>query len=124
LLARMPVSPFAGLSRLILAGLFFSFANAAMEELIFRGVLYEAVAAERGAAIAVGVTALLFGLEHAQRYPPGALGAVLPGRYGVSLGLLRWWSGGLGLGVLCHVCADATIFGIVVWAGAFAESAS
>jgi hypothetical protein len=46
---------------------------------------------------------------------------VLAGAYGVALGLLRWWSGGLGLTIGCHVCADATIFGIMVSAGAFAE---
>ena len=61
-------------------------------------------------AVTLGVTAALFGLGHLHGYPPGPLGAVLAGLYGVALGLLRWWAGGLGLAVACHVSADATIF--------------
>jgi membrane protease YdiL (CAAX protease family) len=117
LAARLPVGSIASPGGLVLAGLLFSFINATLEELIFRGVLYEAVAAERGVAVAVGVTALLFGLGHLQGYPPGASGAFLAGLYGVALGLLRWWSGGLGLCIACHVCADATIFGILAATG-------
>jgi membrane protease YdiL (CAAX protease family) len=116
LAAGLPVAAFGSLA---LAGLCFSVTNATLEELIFRGVLYEAVVAERGAAVAVGVTAVLFGLGHMRGYPPGLPGAVLAGGYGVALGLLRWWTGGLGLAVAAHVCADATIFGLLVWAGAF-----
>jgi membrane protease YdiL (CAAX protease family) len=116
LAARLPVAVFGNL---FLAGLCFSVGNAVLEEVIFRGVLYEALAADWGAAVAVGVTAVLFGLGHVHGYPPGPVGAVLAAGYGVALGLLRWWSGGLGLSVGCHVCADATIFGIMASVGAF-----
>jgi membrane protease YdiL (CAAX protease family) len=118
LAARLPVALFGNL---FLARLCFSVANAVLEEVIFRGVLYEAVAADWGAGVAVGVTAVLFGLGHVQGYPPGPAGAVLAAGYGVALGLLRWWSGGLALSVGCHVCADATIFGILASVGAFSE---
>jgi membrane protease YdiL (CAAX protease family) len=114
--ARLPAAAFGNL---VLAGLCFSLVNAMMEELIFRGVLWEAVAKEWNAAVAVGATAILFGLGHLHGYPPGPLGATLAGLYGVALGLLRWWAGGLGLPVACHVCADATIFGLLASSGAF-----
>ena len=117
LAARLPVAMFGNL---LLAGLCFSVANAVLEEVIFRGVLYEAVVADWGPAVAVGMTAILFGLGHVHGYPPGPLGAVLAAGYGVALGLLRWWSGGLGLSIGCHIVADATIFGILASAGAFA----
>lgn len=124
-LARPDVSvlaagiPVAAFSSVVLAGVCFSVVNATLEELTFRGVLYDAVAAEWNAAMAVGATAVLFGLGHVRGYPPGPLGAVLAGGYGVVLGAMRWWTGGLGLAVLCHVCADATIFGLMALDGAF-----
>lgn len=113
--------PVAAFGSVILAGVCFSVANAGMEELIFRGILYEAVAAEWGSAAAIGVTAICFGLGHMAGYPPGPVGAILAGLYGVGLGLLRWWSGGLALCVGSHICADTTIFGILVSAGVFRD---
>jgi hypothetical protein len=45
----------------------------------------------------------------------------LAGGYGVALGLLRWWTGGLGVILACHVTADATIIAILASTGSFAE---
>ena len=111
LAASLPLSAFGNVA---FAWMSFSIVNALLEELVFRGILFHAVAGEWGAAIAVGGTAVVFGLGHLQGYPPGPLGAVLAGVYGVVLGLLRWWTRGLALPIGCHVCADATIFGILV----------
>jgi membrane protease YdiL (CAAX protease family) len=116
LAAIVPVEAFGNI---ILAWACFSLLNAAMEELIFRGVLYQAILAEWGTTTAIGVSAVLFGLGHMRGYPPGPLGAFLAAGYGVALGLLRWWTGGLGLAVACHVSADATIFGLLVRARAW-----
>jgi len=116
LATNLPVSAFGNL---ILTGACFSFVNAALEELIFRGLFWEIVAKEWNAVVALVVTAILFGLGHLHGYPPGLLGVVLASLYGVALGLLRWWTGGLALAVACHVCADATIFSLFVSAGAF-----
>ena len=113
--------PVAAIGNLFLAGVCFSVGNAVLEELIFRGVLYEALAADWNNIVAVGVTAVCFGLGHLQGYPPGSLGALLAGLYGVALGLLRWWSGGLLLAICCHASADATIFSILASTGAFPE---
>ena len=95
-------------------GVLFSFFNALFEEIIFRGVLFDSIESQWGDKVAVVVTALLFGYGHMRGYPPGAFGAVLAGIYGLCLGWLRIFSGGLGLPVLAHVVADATIFSIIV----------
>jgi len=44
---------------------------------------------------------------------------VLAGLFGFALGMLRWWTGGLGLAIAVHICADATIFSLLASAGAF-----
>jgi membrane protease YdiL (CAAX protease family) len=108
---RLPVAMFGNV---IGAGVFFSVVNAVLEELMFRGILWEIVAGEWNAPLALGVTAVLFGVGHYHGYPPGPLGAILAGMYGVALGLLRWTTGGLGLTVACHISADATIYSLLV----------
>jgi uncharacterized protein len=115
LAAKLPMRWFGNL---LLAGVFFSVMNAAIEELIFRGILWEVVSDEWSNGVALCVTSLLFGLGHLRGYPPGLFGAILAAIYGITLGLLRWWTGGLGLGTACHVCADATIFYILAGTGA------
>ncbi len=119
LAARLPVAAFGNL---LLAGVCFSAANAALEELIFRYVLWEVAAAEWNVGVALGGTTVLFGLGHLHGYPPGPLGAVLAGLFGLALGLLRLWTGGLGLAIAVHVFADATIFGLLWFSGAFGQA--
>jgi hypothetical protein len=114
--------PVAALGNLFLAGVCFSIINAAMEEAIFRGVLWGAVADEWNAGVALVVTTVLFAVGHLRGYPPGPLGATMAGVYGLALGILRWWTGGLGLALGSHLCADATIFGLLLWSGAFTET--
>jgi membrane protease YdiL (CAAX protease family) len=65
----------------------------------------------------VGISTLLFGLGHLHGYPPGHVGALLAGIFGFCLGCLRVYTGGLGLPVIAHIAADATIFQIVADAG-------
>jgi membrane protease YdiL (CAAX protease family) len=119
LAGKLPVAAFGNL---LVAGLCFSVVNASLEEVVFRGVLWGAIAGEWGRMVALVVTSVLFGFVHLSGYPPGPLGAVLAGTYGLVLGLLRWWAGGLGLALGCHVCADATIFGLLLCSGAFGKT--
>ena len=97
----------------LLFAVLFSLLNAALEEYVFRGVLYDAVSAEYGRWIAVFATGLLFGLGHAWGYPPGVVGIILASVYGIVQGLLRLQSGGLLWPWISHVVADATIMVIV-----------
>ncbi len=110
LAAKMPV---AALGDVLLAGLCFSVLNAVLEELIFRGLLWEVAAAEWNGGVALAATSVMFGLGHLHGYPSGPLGAALAGIFGVALGLLRWWAGGLALAIAVHICADATIFALL-----------
>jgi membrane protease YdiL (CAAX protease family) len=119
LAAGLPVAAFGNL---LLAGIGFSVVNAVSEELIFRGLLWEVAAAEWNGSVALAATSAMFGLGHLHGYPPGPLGAVLAGTFGFALGLLRWWTGGLALAIAVHVCADATIFVLLSWSGAFAQA--
>ncbi|MFI5379048.1 MAG: CPBP family intramembrane glutamic endopeptidase, partial [Tepidisphaerales bacterium] len=92
----------------------FALVNALMEEVIFRGVLLDALVSQIGVAWALVIQAVAFGIGHAQGYPPGRTGMFLAGVYGLALGVLRLKSGGL-LGVwIAHIAADVTIFWIVV----------
>jgi membrane protease YdiL (CAAX protease family) len=109
--------PLTGFGNPLLVGAVFAVVNAVLEEVIFRGILYDAVEGQWGWRVAVVATAVVFGFGHRDGYPPGRLGAVLAGMYGLMLGGLRHRTGGLTLPTLAHVAADATIYGIVArWA--------
>jgi membrane protease YdiL (CAAX protease family) len=110
LASRLPVAAFG---HWLIAAVCFSVLNAVLEEILFRGLLWGAVADEWNEWVALVVTSILFGFLHLHGYPPGPLGSVLAGLFGLSLGVLRWWTDGLGLAVACHVCADATIFALL-----------
>ncbi len=116
LATRIPID---WIGNLILAGICFSVINALAEEVIFRGILWDVIADEWNEWTSLVLTSVLFGVVHFDGYPPGLIGAVLAGLYGVALGGLRWWVGGLGLPTACHVFADATIFGILMGEEAF-----
>ena len=108
----------------LVAGFVFAALNAILEELVFRGVLLDALEAQWGGMVAVVTTAILFGLGHLSGYPPGRDGAILAGLYGVVLGWLRVRTGGLFLPIFAHIGADATIYGILVYAGAIGNALS
>ncbi len=114
----LPVSALGGVW---CAGIIFSLLNPVLEELAFRVVLFEAFVEERGTWFAVAATSAIFGIGHLHGYPPGALGAVLAGIYGLALGWLRVFTGGIGLPVVAHVVADATIFHLLAEAGVWAQ---
>ncbi len=111
LASRLPV---AALGHWLAAGVCFSVLNAALEEILFRGLLWGAVADEWNDGVALAATAILFGVLHLNGYPPGLIGAVLASFYGLGLGVLRTWASGLGLALACHVSADASIFALLV----------
>jgi membrane protease YdiL (CAAX protease family) len=113
--ALMPVEALGGV---LLAGILFPLVNATLEELVFRGILFDSLESEWGWKVALATTSIVFGYGHMTGYPPGWLGAVLAGIYGGILGLMRLWVGGLALPILAHVAADATIYGILVYEGA------
>ncbi|MGQ0520724.1 MAG: lysostaphin resistance A-like protein, partial [Actinomycetota bacterium] len=78
-----------------------------VEELFFRGLLQRSAARRFGPALAVGLSAVVFGLTHFQ--PLQLLGLVA---FGVVLGILAHRAGRLGPAVVAHVAFNATT---VVW---------
>ena len=105
--------PVESLGNVFLGGVIFAVVNAVMEELVFRGILFDAIDSQWGPSITLIGTAVLFGLGHLHGYPPGTIGVVLAMLFGLALGGLRLWTGGLLSPILAHIAADATIYSIV-----------
>lgn len=110
--------PFDALGGVVMAGVVFTIVNATLEELVFRGVLFDALQSQWGMWVTLAATALLFGLGHLRGYPSGVVGACLAALFGFAMGVLRLWTGGLALPIVAHMAADATIYGILAHSGA------
>lgn len=109
--AYVPPLPLAAL---ILGGIAFAAINAALEELVWRGVFQRGLEAAVGPALAVVIQAVSFGVAHAHGVPSGTLGVALAGGWALLLGLLRRASGGLLAPIVAHFVADAAIAVIVL----------
>lgn len=99
-----------------LAAIAFAALNAVLEEIIFRGVLMEALDSALGAGHrAIAVQAIAFAAGHyLSGFPNGTLGFVMVLVYGVLLGLIRRRAAGLLAPWLAHVAADLVIFSILI----------
>ncbi len=121
-LARPDVTWQAGLiptwspGRLVLLGLGFALFNAAVEEMIWRGVVFHAL--ERTGLPTVPVVlmqAVSFGVVHLHGFPSGSLGILLASAYGAILGVLRWQTRGLLVPFVAHAVTDLSIFEILIY---------
>jgi uncharacterized protein len=88
--------------------------NAFFEELICRGILWQACEEVLGLRAALGVTSLCFGLWHYRGFPSGMLGVGLATVYGLMLGFVRVRTQGLLWPWVLHVLADTVIYALVV----------
>jgi membrane protease YdiL (CAAX protease family) len=111
-LALMPVLPVWGYA---FAGLGFAIVNAAMEEIVFRGIFMEAVDSAVGAGYgSVWLQAVPFAaLHYLAGFPKGVSGLAMTFAYGVMLGAIRRMSKGMLAPFVTHLAADMTIFSIV-----------
>lgn len=98
------------------AGLGFAVVNAAMEEVVFRGIFMEAVDSAVGAGFgSVCIQAIPFAaLHYISGFPNGIPGFVMVFVYGVMLGAIRRISKGMLAPLVTHLAADMTIFSIVL----------
>ncbi len=112
-LERLPDLPPTPLA-IVALGACFAVLNATLEEMIWRGVLMEGLCAELGPRAGLVVQAVAFGVMHYQGFPSGVPGVILASIFGAMLGWLRLRSQGLLAPILPHVCADATIFALIV----------
>jgi len=88
-----------------------------VEELLFRGFLFPVLQRAHGTAIAVGATAALFSVVHAQQYGGAWQNLLLIGYVGVVFGVVRAATGSLVPSTLVHAGYNFTLF-----AGLFAAS--
>ncbi len=121
-LARPNVKWQAGLippwspGRLVLLGLGFALFNAAVEEMIWRGVIFDALERARlPTTLVVLMQAVSFGVVHLHGFPSGSFGILLASAYGAILGVLRAQTRGLLVPFVTHAVTDSSIFGILVY---------
>jgi sodium transport system permease protein len=86
---------------------------AILEEIFFRGLLFNALKARCGAAVTIGVSGLLFGLTHVILDGVLGLERLVPSTIlGLILGAVCWQSGSLWPGMILHVCHNAILLGV------------
>jgi uncharacterized protein len=93
----------------------FACANAAAEELFYRGIFMEALVGTVAVVPALVLQAVSYGLQHTQGFPSGPLGVTLATVYGLVLGVIRLKANGLLAPWLAHVVADLTIIALIAW---------
>ena len=121
-LARPDVMSLAGLipmwspARLVLLGVGFALFNAAWEEMIWRGVVFDALERTRlPSGTVVLMQAVSFGVIHLHGFPSGSVGILLASAYGAILGVLRAQTGGLLVPFVAHAVTDFSIFEILLY---------
>jgi membrane protease YdiL (CAAX protease family) len=107
--------PQVPLWQLLIGGLGFALVNAVVEEVVYRGILWEGLTGLSGRfSVVLILQGLLFGLAHLWGVPNGIVGAGLAFLYGLMLGTIRLWARGLLMAVVTHVFADVVIFLILL----------
>jgi hypothetical protein len=99
---------------LALAGAGFVTVNAAVEEVLFRGIILSHLTPAIGTRPALILQAAGFGLLNLHGYPYGPIGVALTTAYGLLLGALRLKTGGLLAGWIAHTLADSVIFLLIL----------
>lgn len=106
------VLPFRTTLGIFVSGVLFALINATIQELVFRGVLFDPLESIWGRWIAILLSAFVFGIGHLLTVKSRIIGAGLASLafdFGVALGFLRAWSGGLALPIVAHVAADIAV---------------
>jgi membrane protease YdiL (CAAX protease family) len=103
-------------ARLVLLGVGFALFNAALEEMLWRGVVFDAFERTRMPTVPVVLMqAVSFGVAHLHGFPSGSVGILLASVYGAILGVLRAQTRGLLVPFVTHAVTDFSIFEILVY---------
>jgi len=94
----------------VLGGFGFALLNALLEEIIWRGALWQALSEIFAPTLVLIFQAISFGALHIQGIPGGTFGMILAGCYGFMLGILRYKSNGLAMPIIAHIFADLCIY--------------
>jgi membrane protease YdiL (CAAX protease family) len=104
-----------GTGLVLLGGIGFAIINSLAEEFIFRGVMWDGLLLTiSNIKIVILLQAFIFGVWHYHGFPGGFLGSSMVFIWGIFLGVIRYWSGGMFAPVLAHFFADITIFIILI----------
>lgn len=103
-----------------------------LEEILFRGYALQVMAEARGPAVAIGLSAVVFGLAHAANPGVGILALFNTGLAGILLGILYWrtfsiWlvtGAHLGWNAVMGLAADLPVSGLVLEAPVLRASVS
>ena len=107
--------PGTGVAIVIGAAILFSLFNAFAEEIVFRGVLWQALSdTGLAAGVVLAIQAIAFGVLHFHGVPSGLAGVGLATVYGAALGGIRLLSKGLLMPIVVHIFADLAIFMIIM----------
>ena len=88
--------------------------NAFFEELVCRGIIWQACEEAFGVLAALGLTSVVFGLWHYRGFPSGTVGVALATGYGLMMGFVRIRTQGLLWPWAAHVLAEVVIYALVV----------
>ncbi len=91
-----------------IAAVVFGGLNSAAEELVYRGIVVQALL-PAGSTAAILLGAIVFGAIHLNGIPSGWWGVAMASVYGGALGWLRIHSHGLAAPVIVHIAADVVI---------------
>jgi len=93
----------------------FAMLNAAMEEIVYRGLVQGALEAAIGPSpLPVILQAVVFGIVHVGGFPRGLAGMGLATLYGLMMGMIRRRAGGLLAPWIAHVATDIAIGAILL----------
>lgn len=92
------------------------------EELFFRGYIYSAVEGKWGAIPAVVISSILFAVPHSFQLGDYWQGVLLIGILGLLTGGLRWQTGGLKAGIICHFFYNFSLLSLETLSRLFTHS--
>ena len=109
------IIPNVNISLLIIGIVGFAVLNGVLEEITFRGILWDGLQKVLGnTLVIIFLQSVFFGLCHYNGFPRGVVGIGLSFVYGVILGILRYQSQGLLAPILAHIFTDSAIALIVL----------
>ncbi|MBI3821624.1 MAG: CPBP family intramembrane metalloprotease [Planctomycetes bacterium] len=86
---------------------------AVVEELFFRGLLFNALKARCGAIVTIGVSGVLFGVTHVILGSELGLVRLVPSTLlGLVLSTVCWHTGSLWPGMILHICHNSVLLGV------------
>jgi len=93
----------------------FAMLNAAIEEIVYRGLVQGALESAIGPSpLPVILQAVVFGIIHVGGFPRGLVGMGLAALYGLMMGMIRRRAGGLLAPWIAHVATDIAIGAILL----------